>query len=175
MIFVRQAFITDNLEVIAGYRDSKDKVGKWADQLKADFGDHEIYTAWGFCGLGFRGEPLPGWKRNRHWKRQEIYYPDKRTKAGKEAYAKLQANKFPGWAEWKIPGMPPEVHSPHPDKAAHKIHWATAHDLGDHLLCAWNTDAKVKHDERWRPLKLSEYYALVEALEAEPAAAGGGR
>ncbi len=85
---VQQAFITDNPEIIAGYRDSKDKVGKWADQLKADFGDHEIYTAWGFCGFGFRGEPLPGWKRNRDWKHQEIYYPDRRTTAGKEAYAK---------------------------------------------------------------------------------------
>jgi hypothetical protein len=69
--------------------------------------------------------------------------------------------------------MPKEAYSPH--AGGYRIHFAIVHDLSDRLLCAWGASDKVKHDERWRPLKLSEYYALIEALEAEPAAVGGGR
>jgi hypothetical protein len=120
---------------------------------------------------GDRENPPAGWKVAEG--DRPVLTPDKRRKAGKDAQARIDKCQPPTHPRVRLPGMPGVYFS------EHRIHYPNLRDLGDGAIYVeWSTEvpelAADGDDKRrasgvdlgiWQRIKLSEFYAAVEAHE----------
>jgi hypothetical protein len=126
-----------------------------------------------FVGLDIPQDEFPpkGWRML-----SKYAVPDKRTKAGKQAVAALAAIRHPGDPRHSLIGMPPDVST--------TIGFTSCGtrflEDGTALYVWWRIDpaacresfsrGKFEIDRTlWEPVRLSEYYAAVEAADAAEA------
>ena len=126
---------------------------------------------------GDRENPPPGWRIIDH--AGPALRPNRRLKAGKEAQTRIDQCQPPKHPRARLPGMPGCYFS------ATAIHFPNLGDLGDGAVYVdWSTrvpeltaDLDPKEKKRrggvdlaiWERVKLSEYYAAVEAAAEPPA------
>lgn len=126
-----------------------------------------------FAGLAIpdREKPPAGWRML-----SQYAVPDKRTKAGKQVDAALEAVKHPGDPLFKLIGMPPDVMTGSgfsgpavrllEDRTAVYVGWGTDPAGGQSFF-----NGKVEIDlDRWERIPLSAYYLASE--QADTARAG---
>ena len=127
--------------------------------------------------------PSPLW-RVEHWRNRDLLIPSKRTKAGKELYASMEALPTINFPHMKMPGMPREistisnrregtflVHHPSVGRYGRYIYvgWAVeAERVTEHATGAVDDEVFGRHGTpldtaMWEPVKLSEYYRAQEA------------
>lgn len=96
--------------------------------------------------------------------------PHRRSKAGKEAYARLMAWTSP---PLRFPGMPRESWVPNPHGSGHKVLTPGCGVLEGVAYARWDGDADLSADRMmsdgttvdasmWGPCPLSEFYAVAE-------------
>lgn len=106
--------------------------------------------------------PLPGWRRDKSSNRA---VPAKRTPEGREIAAELDGLRLPGN---NYPGMPWNFTS-EPDWADREYAmWPFFEQIGDDFYVSvgrtpCDADLARVDDQRWIPVKLSEYHTAVEA------------
>jgi hypothetical protein len=142
----------------------------------AGVGSHGVYReSSGWSVAKFRGLAVPDGEQPPHGWRMGAQYavPDKRTKAGKQVAAALDAVKHPGDPRMALIGMPPDVSTPGgftspgtrflEDGAAFYVTWRV-----DPATCRESFTRGTFQIDRdlWEPVLLSEYYAAVEAAGA---------
>ena len=126
------------------------------------------------AGIGVPdSEEMPdGWRAAKH-----CAVPDKRTKAGREMQARLDAVKHPGALTGHLPGMAADVLN----GMSGYIVSPDIRVLGESVYAEWSADperaevsfsnrtTQVDHD-LWERVKLSDYYAEREAEDERRAA-----
>jgi hypothetical protein len=193
----------DVLAVIEKWRADMDKWHADSAALLTELGFTDrsfmVHTSMGhrwISGIEYHADdPVPtGWRVWKDRNGQSILTPHKGRKAGKDAQAKLQTCKVPNLPQANLPGMPGDRicngawRSPGLREMAGAVYvtW-TADALPEIPASGPAREAHLGDDERqrkivlandvdlaiWERLKLSEYYAAVEAAEA--ASGGEGR
>jgi hypothetical protein len=129
-------------------------------------GDIGIY---GVQHLDEHGPVPDGWRRDANT--YEAIVPDRRRKIGKEVGEKFEALNMPDLRK-ALPGrMPVTVLN----LEISKRHWPAIKRFDDAVYVVWGCDPeKLERGDRidskvWERIKLSEYYAVVEAAEAAQA------
>jgi hypothetical protein len=185
----------------AVYRSSAPEVTRaWDDALRAldDYrvattdaleaarvGGYPVYRHAGHWSFGrvsgiqvADGADVPeGWRIVRDTDRA---MPDKRTKAGRAIWQALEDIELPGNPLSRLPGMPADL------LTGLRLISPSVRLIGDALYAVWAADpAGNTGDLRrsgqpcevdlnlWERVKLSEYYAVIEALEAEAVTSNG--
>lgn len=147
-------------------------------EILADAGLRDNYEAYRHTGwnrgivAGIKipeGGTVPeGWRMTRAHERMAV--PDKRRKAGKDVYAKLEAYPYPGVPSQRLPGMPPYV-------LAGQRMWTPGVRLledGAAVYARWPGDPEeaIRGGDGsidvalWSRARLSAYYAEVERADA---------
>lgn len=167
-------------EVVGAWKDASEAISAYVRATQAvldaaGLGAYQCYRHTGgwnpgrFAGLAVPdGEAVPaGWRMTGRYA-----VPDKRTKAGRDIAAALEAVRHPGDPLFKLIGMPPDIASGNgfsspavrllEDGAALYVTWQRDPDGAESFF---QGKAVVDRD-RWEHVKLSAYYAEVERAKA---------
>lgn len=123
-----------------------------------------VATAFGFrwiTGVEYRdGDCIPdGWRRVERGKSQGLV-PDKRRKVGKKAHARMEDTQPPADLRASLPGMPGE------QLIGGASLTPALREMAGAVWVSWRNEVSGVDPEIWERVKLSEYYALLEAEEA---------
>lgn len=155
-------------EVIQHCRGAQDAIATWGEQMKAfldesGMGKRTVWTddlTGSIVGLDHDGESVPdGWRVDR---RTGYLKPRLATKTGKAIAAKLVGLRKPD-PSVGLPGMPGECF------VGLALATCGLRLMKGALYATWSTPIPVDRVDLtiWQPVKLSEYYAVVELEEAE--------
>lgn len=129
---------------------------------------HTWGPTWWLGGVHGKTAPGPLWRESE----PGLWVPNRRTKAGKELGAQVEAIGF----KWKrVPGMPSDLSVPTGD-GRNFLLWPEVETLGGVFWCVWKapgeqvTSSARYSADLWQRAKLSEYYAAKEAVEVAVAA-----
>ncbi|MFD9950545.1 hypothetical protein ACFWYW_57545 [Nonomuraea sp. NPDC059023] len=148
---------------------------EWADQMKAFLDEHGLgkRTVWTYnvtgevFGIEDNGDDIPdGWRVD---SRTGHLMPKLATKRGKAISARLKELPQPD-PRASMPGMPAECFV-----SLARLVCGLA-ELGGALYATWSREISESEVDAslWERVKLSEYYAAVEAHEAAQAVTVGG-
>jgi hypothetical protein len=174
-------------EVVQAWIDATDAISGYVQQTQrvldacglAGYQAYRHSSGWSpgrFSGLAVpEGEKAPA-----GWRMLERYaVPDKRTKAGKQVAAALDAVKHPGDPLLKLTGMLPDAQS---GRGGFSSPGVRLMENRTAVYVTWSFNPEGRHSflggrdaaidfSRWERVKLSEYYAEAERHEAEREAA----
>jgi hypothetical protein len=174
-------------EVLEAHKAAREATRTYAKQTQAvldaaGVGGYKVWLSTGHWDYGaFRGIDIPeGQEVPRGWRKaKDFAVPDKRTKAGRETGAALRAVKHPGDPMAQVPGMPLDILTP----GGFQSPGVRVLEDGAALYVTWRRDPNEAQGSfsgkyepvdttLWGRVKLSEYYAAVEAAEAQRETAG---
>jgi hypothetical protein len=186
MSAITTAYVSRDAEVVRAWTDAGDAINTYVQQTQRvldayGLARYQCYRDQGGWKPGrFRGLAIPqdefppdGWRMDGGYEQMAV--PDKRTKAGKQVTAALDAVEHPGDPLFKLVGMPPDVEggtgfvSPAirllENRTALYVGW-TVNPEGRQSF--FSNDATVDL-ERWESVPLSAYYLAIEQAEAAKA------
>lgn len=159
----------DVAKAIADYQEAFTAWRAEADKLAAEFGFPGRPFAVAF-GLGSRwvvgfehtkSDPIPtGWRKAER-DGMQVIVPDRRRKSGKEISARMEACKPPADLRSSLPGMP--AHS----WTDTGIYTPALREMDGAVWVIWKAAVPDVDTALWERVKLSTYYAALEAEEAK--------
>lgn len=175
----RTAYRSTHPTVLAAWRATQEQADEIVRQRKALLdelgftGRPVLVHGQRIIGVGHLDEhgPVPdGWRRDRDT--ADVIVPDRRRAAGKALAARLDALTMPD-PRRDLPscGMPEAASS----APRGRMYWPGMQLLGDAVYVTWGCDPeRVEENGQvdpavWERVRLSEYYAAVEATEAAEA------
>ncbi len=179
------AYKSTDPEVLASVVAAQDKVRDYARQVRAVLDGLGLarYQMWvsqngwhpgQFVGIEIpQGEFSPeGWRTDREGRT----VPDRRTAAGRRAWKALEAVRHPGDPRRALIGMPHDLLTPGGYQTpglrviagAVYVHWRNCDPAGG--VRSFSGQASEVDESRWQRFPASEYYAAIEADEAQDGA-----
>jgi hypothetical protein len=154
-------------DVLAAVRERNFKTQAWNDALKVlgqeAFGEETpFFTFSRERFAGFDHEPVEGWKYGKD-KLADCLVPDRRTSIGKKWAKRLEPLRQR--PSNPCPGMPGIVEGSHSFGGV-TLHYPAWDAVDGVVWCRWGTrpDPSDIDAELWTEAKLSEFYAMMEAL-----------